>query len=49
MLSHNGRIEAAYGGAMLADMQQVATRIEEILNQTITTIKQLNITMLTTK
>lgn len=45
MLSHNGRIEAAYGGTMLADMQQVATRIEDILGQTIATIKQLNINM----
>jgi hypothetical protein len=47
MLSHNGRIEAAYGGTMLADMQQVATRIEDILGQTIATIKQLNINMRT--
>lgn len=45
MLSHNGRIEAAYGGSMLADMQQVANRIEDILGQTITTIKLLNISM----
>jgi len=35
MLSHNARIEAAYGGSMLADMQQVANRIEEIMYQTI--------------
>jgi hypothetical protein len=42
MLSHNGRIEAAYGGSMLADMQQVANRIESILHQTIATLKQLN-------
>jgi methyl-accepting chemotaxis protein len=47
MLSHNGRIEAAYGGTMLADMQQVANRIEDILSQTITNIKQLNINMRT--
>jgi hypothetical protein len=49
MLSHNGRIEAAYGGAMLADMQHVATRIEEILHQTIVTIKQLNKKILATQ
>jgi hypothetical protein len=45
MLSHNGRIEAAYGGTMLSDMLQVANRIEDILGQTISTIKQLNINM----
>lgn len=47
MLSHNGRIEAAYGGTMLSDMLQVANRIEDILGQTISTIKQLNINMRT--
>jgi methyl-accepting chemotaxis protein len=41
MLSHNARIEAAYGGSMLADMQQVAGRIEEIMNQAIFHLKQL--------
>lgn len=41
MLSHNARIEAAYGGSMLADMQQVAGRIEEIMNQAIFQLKQL--------
>lgn len=45
MLSHNARIEAAYGGTMLADMQQVAGRIEEIMNLTISYLKQLSITM----
>jgi hypothetical protein len=45
MLSHNGRIEAAYGGSMLADMQQVADRIEDIMHQTISKLKQLNFTM----
>lgn len=45
MLSHNGRIEAAYGGTMLADMQQVAGRIEDIMAQTISTLKQLNTTL----
>jgi hypothetical protein len=45
MLSHNGRIEAAYGGTMLADMQQVAGRIEDIMAQTINTLKQLNTTL----
>jgi methyl-accepting chemotaxis protein len=49
MLSHNGRIEAAYGGTMLADMQQVANRIEDILGQTIATIKQLNVNIRTTQ
>lgn len=41
MLSHNARIEAAYGGSMLADMQQVAGRIEDIMNQAIFHLKQL--------
>ncbi|MBR7800700.1 methyl-accepting chemotaxis protein [Undibacterium fentianense] len=41
MLSHNARIEAAYGGSMLADMQQVAGRIEEIMNQAIDHLKHL--------
>ncbi|WMW80734.1 methyl-accepting chemotaxis protein [Undibacterium cyanobacteriorum] len=45
MLSHNARIEAAYGGTMLADMQQVAGRIEEIMNLTISYLKQLTNTM----
>ncbi len=45
MLSHNARIEAAYGGTMLADMQQVAGRIEEIMNLTISYLKQLTTTM----
>jgi hypothetical protein len=45
MLSHNGRIEAAYGGSMLADMQQVASRIEDIMTQVITTLKHLNTTL----
>ena len=45
MLSHNARIEAAYGGSMLADMQQVANRIEEIMYQTIFSLKQLNATL----
>ncbi|MFZ6748775.1 methyl-accepting chemotaxis protein [Undibacterium sp. Ren11W] len=45
MLSHNGRIEAAYGGNMLADMQQVAGRIEDIMGQVITTLKHLNATL----
>ena len=45
MLSHNARIEAAYGGTMLADMQQVAGRIEEIMNPTISYLKQLTTTM----
>jgi uncharacterized protein with NAD-binding domain and iron-sulfur cluster len=41
MLSHNARIEAAYGGTMLADMQQVAGRIEEMMHLAITHLKQL--------
>ncbi len=45
MLSHNARIEAAYGGTMLADMQQVAGRIEEIMSLTISYLKQLTTTM----
>jgi hypothetical protein len=45
MLSHNGRIEAVYGGSMLADMQQVADRIEDIMHLTISKLKQLNSTM----
>lgn len=45
MLTHNARIEAAYGGSMLTDMQQVAARIEDIMSQAIFHLKQL--TMLT--
>lgn len=41
MLSHNARIEAAYGGSMLVDMQQVAGRIEEMMNLAIAHLKQL--------
>jgi uncharacterized protein with NAD-binding domain and iron-sulfur cluster len=41
MLSHNARIEAAYGGSMLADMQQVAGRIEEMMTLAIIHLKQL--------
>jgi hypothetical protein len=44
MLSHNARIEAAYGGTMLADMQQVAGRIEDIMNQAIFELKHLTTT-----
>jgi hypothetical protein len=45
MLSHNARIEAAYGGSMLADMQQVAGRIEDIMNLAIHHLKQLTTTV----
>ena len=42
MLSHNGRIEAAYGGAMLSDMLQVASQIETIMGRAIDELMLLN-------
>ncbi len=45
MLSNNGRIEAAYGNKMLAEMEQISRQIDEVILQIIDQLKQLNVTM----
>lgn len=45
MLSNNGRIEASYGGTLLPEMSNIVGRIEDIVGQAVSSLKQLNATL----